>query len=115
MCSSFGRPDPPESVGARDRRLRRAAFESIPGVRAVDDVGGGEAAWFGATTSGHAILYGADGGRLFSGGITAARGHEGENDGAEAVVRLVLQLGAGAQAATHPVFGCAIRPHGGPS
>jgi hypothetical protein len=107
----FYRPE--GSPDSWTRTSNRRAAESIPGVRAVDDVGGGEAARFGATTSGHAILYGADGARLFSGGITAGRGHEGENDGADAVVRLVLQRGNAAS--THPVFGCSIRVPGGRS
>ena len=36
---------------------------------------------FGAVTSGQVILYDADNRLVFSGGITRARGHEGENDG----------------------------------
>ncbi|WP_165246452.1 RedB protein [Paludisphaera soli] len=107
----FFRPEgSPDSWGRTS--LRRAA-EAIPGVRAVDDVGGREAALFGVVASGHVLLFDPCGRRLFSGGITVARGHEGRNDGSDAVIRLVNR--AGPSASTHPVFGCAIRVLGGPA
>ncbi len=60
--------------------LRRRA-EAIPGVTTQVDDGGREARLFRATTSGMIVLYD-EGGRLqFSGGITSARGHEGDNAG----------------------------------
>lgn len=82
------------------------AAAAIPGVRVGDDEGGAEAARFGGATSGHALLYGRDGRLLFSGGITTARGHAGDNPGRDAVVSF---LTAGkADRASHPVFGCPI-------
>jgi hypothetical protein len=78
----------------------------IPGVEVVADVAGAEAARFGLKTSGHVVLYDAGGSLRFSGGITAARGHEGENDGLDAAVEAAA--GRPALAATHPVFGCPI-------
>jgi hypothetical protein len=107
----FYRPDGSPESWARTAQWRAA--EAIPGVRVLDDVGGREAGRFGVVTSGHALLFGPDGVRLFSGGITAARAHEGDNDGAEAVVRLVTHSGPAPSA--YPVFGCAIRDLGGPS
>jgi hypothetical protein len=107
----FFRPE--GSAASWGRTSLRNAAEAIPGVRAVDDVGGKEAALFGIVASGHVLLYDPGGRRLFSGGITVARGHEGDNDGAAAVLRLVD--GSGPAAACHPVFGCPIRVPKGPS
>ncbi len=71
-----------------DTDLRRSA-EAIPGVKVVCDLNGVEAQRFGAETSGQTQLFGADGRLLFSGGITASRGHAGDNVGANAIVALV--------------------------
>lgn len=83
-----------------------ASAESIPGVRVAADEGGREAARFGAGTSGLTLLYGADGRLLFSGGITAARGHEGDNAGRDALAALLTGDGGGASET--PVFGCQL-------
>jgi hypothetical protein len=79
---------------------------NIPGVYAVVDEGGAEASRFHAATSGQTILYAADGHLLFSGGITASRGHSGDNAGRSAVVSLVNE-GAAERADTF-VFGCPL-------
>ena len=50
----------------------------IPGVKVRVDHEGVEARRFGSRTSGQIMLYDADGRLVFSGGITAARGHSGE-------------------------------------
>jgi hypothetical protein len=71
-----------------DTDLRRSA-EAIPGVKVVLDPDGVEARRFGAETSGHTELFGADGRLLFSGGITASRGHAGDNAGENAIVALL--------------------------
>jgi hypothetical protein len=78
---------------------------ALPGVTELEDAGGAQARLFGARTSGQAQLWGADGALLFSGGLTAARGHAGDNAGVSAVEELVLH-GHGARSA--PVFGCAL-------
>jgi len=80
---------------------------NIPGVRAEVDASGEAARSFGAETSGSVVLYAPDGRLLFHGGITASRGHEGDNAGAAAILALV----AGETAATRstPVYGCALR------
>lgn len=82
------------------------AAEAISGVSVVADVDGIEARRFGSVTSGQALLFSADGRLIFSGGITAARGHVGDNDGRSAVVSLA-QSGSAERAAT-PVFGCSL-------
>lgn len=78
----------------------------IPGVTVLSDEGGIEASRFNAVTSGATMLYDAEGRLLFSGGITASRGHSGDNDGRSAIVALATG-DAPARPAT-PVFGCAL-------
>lgn len=83
-----------------------AGAAAIPGVRVAADEGGREAARFGAGTSGLTLLYGADGRLLFSGGVTAARGHEGDNAGRDALAALLTGDAGGASET--PVFGCQL-------
>ena len=79
---------------------------SIPGVTAVIDDEGAEANRFHAATSGQTVLYDAGGRLLFSGGITASRGHYGDNAGQSAIVSLV---NSGAADLTETsVFGCPL-------
>ncbi|MGB7922630.1 MAG: hypothetical protein WCF57_05240 [Pyrinomonadaceae bacterium] len=82
----------------------------IPGVSAVIDDGGVEARRFHAATSGQTILYDAEGRLMFSGGITASRGHAGDNAGRSSIVALAGGDGAAAeQAETETfVFGCPL-------
>jgi hypothetical protein len=79
---------------------------SIPGVKPVIDDDGIEARNFHAMTSGQTILYDADGRLLFSGGITIARGHAGDNAGRSAILSLV-NSGTAEQNET-PAFGCPL-------
>jgi hypothetical protein len=88
-----------------DTDLRRSA-EAIPGVQVIFDADGVEAHRFGAETSGHTELFGADGRLLFSGGITASRGHAGDNAGENAIVAL-LNKQTPVRTQTR-VFGCAL-------
>ena len=83
---------------------------AIPGVTVVRDDEGVEAARFRAATSGQTMLYDAGGRLLFSGGITSARGHEGDNAGRAAIVSLLTTDEAG-QTGT-PVFGCPLFAEG---
>lgn len=78
---------------------------AIPGVRVSVDPDGREARRFGAETSGQVFLYAADGELRFAGGITAARGHAGDNAGRDSVVGLLT--GGAARPATS-VFGCPL-------
>jgi hypothetical protein len=98
---------------------RQAA--ALPDVTVVRDDSGLEAHRFGAATSGQTLLYDADGTLLFSGGITAARGHAGDNAGRSELVSLLnrglsapvvtmnrtMNRGQSARDATH-VFGCPL-------
>jgi hypothetical protein len=79
---------------------------SIPGVYPLIDDAGTEARLFQATTSGQTDLYDADGRLLFSGGITSARGHSGDNAGRSAIESL-LNAGAAERSETS-TFGCPL-------
>ena len=83
-----------------------ASVARMPGVKLSVDDDGVEARRFGSSTSGQVMLYNIQGKLLFSGGITASRGHSGDNDGRTAIVALLTQ----GQAATDetPVFGCQL-------
>ena len=95
---------------SRDPRWSRTdlwrSAAAIPGVRVVADVDGREARRFGARTSGETQLFGARGARLFAGGITPGRGHEGDCAGRRAVV--ALAAGRPLPCAATPVYGCPL-------
>jgi hypothetical protein len=52
------------------------------------------------------MLYGSEGNLLFSGGITAARGHEGDNAGRSAIISCLTK--SEAERNQTPVFGCSL-------
>jgi hypothetical protein len=79
---------------------------SMAGVQAVLDIEGVEARRFHALTSGQTAVYAADGTLLFSGGMTAARGHEGDSAGRAYI--LASLDGAHLPHPNAPVFGCAL-------
>jgi hypothetical protein len=81
------------------------AAAKLPNTRVVVDIDGAAARRFGAITSGQTFLYDRAGVLRFSGGITSARGHRGENSGRDSVIRLA---NTSAGFSTHSVFGCAI-------
>jgi hypothetical protein len=83
-----------------------ASAERLPDTTIVRDNDGREAERFGALTSGQTMVYDATGSLRFSGGITGARAHEGDNAGRAAVVALLNQL-PNRHAATN-VFGCSL-------
>jgi hypothetical protein len=100
----FVKPDGFDEDWAKTDTWQSASL--IPGVKVSIDDQGVEAQRFGSQTSGQAILYSADGHLLFSGGITAARGHAGDNEGREAILALITK-GAVEERET-PVFGCPL-------
>ena len=98
-----------EPDGMNDEWTRSSTWKSaqaLSGVTVVTDENGTEADRFGALTSGHTVLYSASGQLEFSGGITAARGHVGDNTGARRVLTLV-ETGK-ADSNHHEVFGCGL-------
>jgi hypothetical protein len=88
----------PASLGDR--------LQSLGDVRVIEDRGGGEAALFGAKTSGHVVAFDAHGALSFSGGITPARGHVGDNVGRRSLERVLA--GRAPQDSRHAVLGCAL-------
>ena len=107
----FTRPDG-MTGDLTDSILYRQATK-IRGATVVMDDSGTEARIFGAETSGHVFLFDAAGTRVFSGGITGARGHEGDNVGADAVLTSFTQQGSAqrsqiASRPTSPIFGCGL-------
>lgn len=86
----------------------QAAAAELPGATVfLDD--GAERRRFRARTSGETLLYGSDGRLLFRGGVTAGRGHRGENPGRLTI--LALLAGPPEPAATPvecPVYGCPL-------
>jgi hypothetical protein len=84
---------------------------AIPGVHVFEDREAQMAQSFGAFTSGQTLLYDPEGRLLFKGGITAYRGHSGDNAGRSAITAL-LQEGPTSQVVlpvvTH-VLGCSLR------
>jgi hypothetical protein len=83
--------------------VRRAA--GLPGVVVVADADGALSRRFRARTSGETLLYDPAGRLAYHGGITAARGHEGDNPGTGAILTLVA---GGDAPATCPAFGCPL-------
>ena len=79
---------------------------ALPGVTVVRDEDGREAQRFGAVTSGQTLLYDDAGTLLFSGGITGARAHAGDNAGRQSLVALLNRQPA-ARSGTS-VFGCPL-------
>jgi hypothetical protein len=84
----------------------RATAEAIPNVRVLIDEDERETRIFNAQTSGLNLLYDQNGTLRFNGGITASRGHEGDNAGRRAVFEIVTQENA--KDAETFVFGCPL-------
>jgi hypothetical protein len=82
------------------------AAERIPYALISCDADGFEAALFGAKTSGQALLYSPNGRLLFQGGLTASRGHEGDNAGRTALSALIS--GGRSNCTQTAVFGCSL-------
>ena len=79
---------------------------SLPGTAVHVDQGGRMALAFGAATSGEVAVYSPAGALLFQGGLTPSRGHQGDSNGARAV--LAALRGERALIGTSPVFGCLL-------
>lgn len=98
-------PSKKDAEWARSDLLHQ--LERIPGVDTYIDEDSRMTAVFGGTTSGQAFLYDPEGRLVFSGGITASRGHAGGNYGRTAIVDAVY--GREVTRRSTPVFGCIVR------
>jgi len=101
----FIRPEGTPDGWEQSDHWRRA--NEIPGVTVLSDREGLECRRFNADTSGETLLYSADGKLVFSGGITGARGHEGDNQGLDSVMAKVEN--GDMRCNETRVFGCALR------
>jgi hypothetical protein len=79
---------------------------AIPAVTPLVDRGGTLQRVFGAETSGSVAVYDAAGRLQFNGGLTAARGQQGDNAGRRSLISLIE---TGEAAGMTPVFGCPLR------
>jgi hypothetical protein len=79
------------------------------------DHAGMESARFGATTSGHAVLFDRAGRKLFDGGITPSRGHQGDSEGLRAIELRLAGIHASARTDVYgcPLFDPAVVDHRG--
>ncbi len=100
----FSRPPELPSSWARTSLWEKVA--EIPGFTPLEDSGSVEARLFGATTSGHVLLYDAKGALRFSGGITPSRGSTGQSVGRSSIQEY-LKTGKNSFLRT-PVFGCSV-------
>lgn len=82
------------------------AARRLPNTTLIFDRGGALARRFGAVDSGTLLVFASGGSRLFAGGITASRGHEGESTGSEAL--LAIAAGDSPLQTESPVFGCSL-------
>jgi len=83
-----------------------ASAETIPDVRVLIDEDGRETNIFNAQTSGLTLLYDSYGNLRFNGGLTASRGHEGDNAGSRAIFEIVTQEAD--KTSETLVFGCPL-------
>ena len=102
---------PNESDNSRhDAQWQQSAIQTlaadIDGVTLHRDAGRHETRLFGAETSGACLLYAADGRLLFAGGITASRGHEGDNFGRQAIQAWLTRTQPASS--TSAVYGCPL-------
>ena len=98
--------DSPRLPVAANKTASWQKAATIPGVVAQLDADGLESGRFGAETSGFVVLYDQQGKLLFRGGITAGRGHAGDNAGEDAILAALNH--AASPLSEAPVFGCAL-------
>ncbi len=110
----FYRPSAEPPAWARTDLWEMAA--AIPGVHVAEDPSGSVAQTFGVFTSGQTLLYSSAGRLEFKGGITAFRGHSGDNAGRSVITALLHDEALPGEASpaasfpvTTPVFGCSLR------
>jgi hypothetical protein len=104
---------PTHVPGGWSRSAIEQDLTALPDVHTWPDRAGAEARRFRVETSGHVVLYDAKGRLTYSGGITAARGHGGDNDGRAEVIDRILGK-AGNQPGS-PIFGCPLLTPPSPS
>jgi hypothetical protein len=98
-------------AGEPDRWMKGALLDKCRQMncRVLPDPDGRLASLLGSLTSGGVVLYDAKGRLRYQGGITASRGHEGDNAGKQAVIEILR--GHRDSQKSMPVFGCPIQPN----
>ena len=105
----------PMQPPARRRRTTPSSTEasstvhharSLPHVKVRFDTTGEQAKHFGATVSGEVFALDPAGRLLFHGGLTPARGHQGDAAGQSALEQ--LSRGSVPAVTTAPIFGCRL-------
>ena len=91
-------------------RTQLETLATHPLVTKIDDVDHAIAHRFGASTSGDCFLYSTSGNLMFRGGVTASRGHLGDNAGLQLVVDRINDPSQPVE--SYPVFGCPLEIHG---
>jgi len=102
----FYRPSAEETDWEKTELWKTAA--SVKNITAKTDVDGQIAKANRIVTSGQVLLYDDAGHLVFSGGITGARGHVGENMGESMIEALLDEQNDAGKSLTAPVFGCRI-------
>ena len=97
---------PPDGGAAWEDGASWDQARRIPGVVTFADRGGAESARFRVEVSGHTLLYDADGVLRFSGGITGARGHAGDNVGRQQLLAVLRDRVTGRPVTN--VYGCRL-------
>lgn len=80
---------------------------TVAGAEVLIDPGGEQADLFGAAVSGSTVLYSPEGKLLFRGGLTTARGHEGQGPAFDRI--LALASGGASERNDAPTFGCDLK------
>jgi hypothetical protein len=115
------KPQPSSAISTPDFDWHHAAYireaQQALNAEVVEDINGEEAAKLGALTSGEVFFYSAPDQQnsrrlLFSGGVTAGRGMEGENGGIVALDQAInaqsLDAASTQPEAHAPVYGCGL-------
>ena len=86
---------------------------SVKNITLKTDIDGQKAKSYNVVTSGEVLLYNANERLVFSGGITGARGHVGENEGEDALEKILnREYSTATKKFSAPVFGCRILKDG---
>ena len=104
LFHDFGNDEQGRPVADIKRSALWRRVSSVPHVTALVDRDGHIADRFGAETSGDVMAYSAQGELLFHGGLTPARGHEGDSLGRERL--LAVLRGRSPDKRDSLVFGC---------
>jgi hypothetical protein len=98
-------PQGADAAWSNTDTVRDAAL--LPRATMFAEIDGQESTRFGAVTSGGVMLFDTAGKRLFAGGITTSRGHEGDSAGG-VMLRQLLKNEIPGGPTTFPTFGCKL-------